>query len=68
MSVDPAMRQVVGGRAKERTAASTSLMGRFETEIHTRHVIFQMAEGLVSKALFQKILEHIHRLKPVLNG
>jgi hypothetical protein len=33
MSVDPAMRQVVGGRAKERTAASTSLMGRFETEI-----------------------------------
>ena len=33
MSVDPAMRQVVGGRAKELTAASTSLMGRFETEI-----------------------------------
>jgi hypothetical protein len=33
LSVDPAMRQVVGGRAKERTAASTSLMGRFETEI-----------------------------------
>ncbi|MGB2809084.1 MAG: IS1380 family transposase [Sedimentisphaerales bacterium] len=33
MSVDPAMRNVVGGRAKERTAASTSLMGRFETEI-----------------------------------
>ena len=36
MSVDPAMRQVVGGRAKERTAASTSLMGRFETEILTQ--------------------------------
>jgi hypothetical protein len=33
MSVDPAMRNVVGGRAKERTAASRSLMGRFETEI-----------------------------------
>jgi len=33
LSVDPAMRQVVGGRAKDRTAASTSLMGRFETEI-----------------------------------
>jgi len=28
----PAMRQVAGGRATERTAASTSLMGRFETE------------------------------------
>jgi hypothetical protein len=36
MSVDPAMRQVVGGRAKERTAASTSQMGRFETEILTQ--------------------------------
>ena len=31
LSIDPAMRQVVGGRAKERTAASTSLRGRFET-------------------------------------
>jgi hypothetical protein len=36
LSVDPAMRQVVGGRATERTAASTSLMGRFETEILTQ--------------------------------
>jgi hypothetical protein len=35
-SIDPAMRQVVGGRAKERAAASTSLMGRFETEILTQ--------------------------------
>jgi hypothetical protein len=30
------MRQVVGERAKERMAASTSLMGRFETEILTQ--------------------------------
>ena len=30
--VDPAMRAVVGGRATERTAASTSDMARFETE------------------------------------
>ncbi|GAG67745.1 unnamed protein product [marine sediment metagenome] len=36
MSVDPAMRQVVGGRAEERTTASTSLMGRFETDILTQ--------------------------------
>ncbi len=36
LSVDPAMRQIVGGRAKERAAASTSLMGRFETEILTQ--------------------------------
>ncbi len=32
---------------------------------HTRHVTFQMAEVLVSKRLFQEILERIHRLKPV---
>ncbi len=32
---------------------------------HSRYVIFQMAEVLVSKRLFQGILERIHRLKPV---
>ena len=36
LRVDPALRQVVGGRAKERPAASTSQMSRFETEILTR--------------------------------
>jgi hypothetical protein len=36
LSVDPTMRQVVGGRATERTAASTSQMGRFETEVLTQ--------------------------------
>jgi hypothetical protein len=36
LAVDPAMRQVVGGRAKEQSAASTSQMGRFETEILTQ--------------------------------
>jgi hypothetical protein len=35
LAVDPAMRQVVGGRAVERTAASTSQVGRFETEVLT---------------------------------
>jgi len=35
LRVDPAMRQVVGGRAKERLAGSTSEVGRFETEILT---------------------------------
>ncbi|MGA2615776.1 MAG: IS1380 family transposase [Spirochaetia bacterium] len=35
LSVDPAMRQVVGGRAIARAAASTSQMGRFETEVLT---------------------------------
>ena len=33
LRVDPAMRHVLGGRAKRRLAASTSQMSRFETEI-----------------------------------
>ncbi len=32
LCVDPTIRHVVGGRAKSRNAASTSHMGRFETE------------------------------------
>ena len=32
---------------------------------HARYVTFQMAEVLVSKRLFQEILERIHRFKPV---
>jgi len=36
LTVDPTMRQVVGGRAEERTAASTSQMGRFETDVLTQ--------------------------------
>jgi len=35
LSVDPAMRYVVGGRARDRQAASTSQMGRFETDVLT---------------------------------
>ena len=35
LAVDPAMRQVIGGRARDRQAASTSQMGRFETELLT---------------------------------
>jgi hypothetical protein len=33
LSRDPAMRGIVGGKAVERQAASTSQMGRFETEL-----------------------------------
>jgi hypothetical protein len=36
LSVDPAMRQVVGGRAWSRQAASTSQMGLFETTVLTQ--------------------------------
>ncbi len=33
LSLDPAMRWIVGGKAVERQAASSSQMGRFETEV-----------------------------------
>ena len=36
LCVDPAIHHLIGGRAKERSAASTSQMGRFETEILTQ--------------------------------
>jgi hypothetical protein len=36
LALDPAMRHVAGGRAVERSAASTSVMSRFETEILTQ--------------------------------
>jgi hypothetical protein len=36
LAVDPVMRQVVGGRATKKQAASTSEMGRFETEVLTQ--------------------------------
>ncbi len=46
LSVDPAMRQLLGGRAKERAAASTSLMGRFETEILTQSKNLELLTNL----------------------
>ena len=35
LSIDPVMRHVVGGRAADRTAASTSQVSRFETDVLT---------------------------------
>jgi hypothetical protein len=46
LCVDPAMRHVAGGRAVERTAASTSLMSRFETEILTQPKNLEQLMGL----------------------
>ena len=46
LSVDPTMRYVVGGRACERKAASTSQMGRFETEVLTQKVNLAMLTKL----------------------
>jgi len=44
LCVDPAMRHVVGGRARRRSAASTTQMGRFETEVLTMN---ENLEGLM---------------------
>jgi len=60
LSVDPAMRQVVGGRAKERTAASTSLMGRFETEILTQSKNLELLTNLPGVWV-----DRVHQRKPL---
>ena len=49
LCVDPAMRHVAGGRAIERTAASTSLMGRFETQILTQSRNLELLMNLPGK-------------------
>lgn len=46
LRVDPAVRHVVGGRAKKKSAASTSAMGRFETDILAADENFKELSGL----------------------
>jgi hypothetical protein len=59
LSVDPTMRYVVG-RAKDRDAASTSQMGRFETEVLTQ------SENLaVLKDLSGRWIDTVHRRKSI---
>jgi hypothetical protein len=63
LCVDPAMRHVAGGRAIERSAASTSQMGRFETEILTQDRNLQCLMNLpgqwVDKAHQRKRIKEI---------
>ena len=63
LSVDPSMRHVVGGRAKNRNAASTSEMGRFETEVLTRsrnlHRLMDLAGEWVDKVRQRKLIDKI---------
>src|SRR5208282_1886462 len=56
LSVDPAMRYVVGGRACEHQAASTSQMSRFETEVLTQPANLHALRKIAGKwhTLFQK--------------
>ena len=60
LSVDPAMRYVVGGRACEHQAASTSQMSRFETEVLTQ------AENLMAlKKMPGMWNEQLHQQRPM---
>jgi hypothetical protein len=60
LCVDPAMRQVVGERAKDKTAGSVSQMGRFETEILTQP---QNLKVLMNQP--GKWVDEVHQHKPI---
>ncbi len=60
LSVDPAMRHVVGERAKDKTAASVSQMGRFETEILTQP---QNLKVLMNQP--GQWVDRVHNRKPI---
>jgi len=63
LSVDASMRHTVGGRARERNAASTSEMGRFETDVLTqsRHLppLMDLPGQWVEKVHHRKPLHEI---------
>jgi len=60
LSVDPAMRYVVGERAKDKTATSVSQMGRFETEILTQP---KNLKALINQP--GKCVDEVHQHKPI---
>ena len=63
LCVDPAMRHIAGGRAIERSAASTSAMGRFETEILTQsknlELLMNLAGEWIDRVRQRKSLKQI---------
>jgi hypothetical protein len=61
LAVDPAMRHVAGGRAVERSAASTSVMSRFETEILTQPKNLDFLMNLPGLWV-----DRVHRRKPLM--
>jgi len=60
LAVDPTMRQVVGDRARDRDAALTSQMGRFETEVLT-----QPGNSAVLMHLSGRWIDAVHERKPI---
>jgi len=63
LAIDPAMRQIVGGRAVEHSAASTSQVGRFETEVLTtaenRAALMQLSGAWIDRLRTGMALEKI---------
>jgi Transposase DDE domain group 1 len=57
---DPALRWIVGGRAVMQTAASTSQMGRFETEVLTQEVNLSALTDLSGRWI-----DRVHARRPV---
>jgi Transposase DDE domain group 1 len=57
---DPALRWIVGGRAVTQNAASTSQMGRFETEVLT-----QKANLSALADLSGRWIDQVHARRPV---
>ena len=60
LAVDPAMRHIVGGRAKAKQAASTSQMGRFETDVLTQPKNLSALMDLSGRWI-----DAVHRRKPI---
>jgi hypothetical protein len=63
LALDPAMRYVAGGKAVKRSAASTSVMGRFETEILTQPenlgLLMDLPGVWIDKVYQRKLLKQI---------
>jgi hypothetical protein len=57
LSIDPAMRHIIGERANDKNAASTSQMGRFETEILTQDKNLQYLMNLPGRWI-DKVNQH----------
>jgi Transposase DDE domain group 1 len=60
LAYDPAMRWIIGGRAVRQTAASTSQMGRFETEVLTQEANLSALADLSGRWIDQ-----VHARRPV---
>ena len=60
MAIDPVMRQIVCGRAIDCQAASTSQMGRFETEVLTTEESFSALVNMPGRWI-----DRYHAAKPL---